>query len=238
MVNMMREHVPQQTRIHYVITRGGSAPNVIPDFAEVYYYVRHPEPTQVKELFERVVKAAEGAALGTGTSVSYEVIHGIYNKLRNDTLAMRMDANLRSVGGVHYDAAEIAFAIKLRASLPADAPPLESAAQIHAFEYRPGSGSTDVGDISWMTPTTSLATATWVPGTSSHSWQPVAAGGTGIGLKGMLVAAKTLALTARDLLSDPDLLARARADFEKRRGDDFVYDPLLGDRAPPLDYRR
>ena len=238
MVNMMREHVPEKTRIHYVITRGGSAPNVIPDFAEVYYYVRHPEPTMVKSLFDRVVRAAEGAALGTGTGVSYEVIHGIYNKLPNDTLARRMDANLRRIGGVRYDTEELEFARALRKNLPDDAPPLESAAEIHAFEYRPGSGSTDVGDVSWTTPTTSLATATWVPGTTAHSWQAIAAGRTSIGVKGMLVAAKTLALTARDLLSNPELLQKARAEFDERRGDDFIYEPLLGDRPPPLDYRR
>ena len=86
MVNMMREHIPQESRIHYVITKGGLAPNVVPDEAEVYYYVRHPRMNVVDELFKRVVKAAEGAALGTETSMSYEVMHGNYAVLPNETL--------------------------------------------------------------------------------------------------------------------------------------------------------
>jgi len=237
MVNMMREHVPQETRIHYVITSGGQAPNVIPDFAEAFYYVRHPDPAQVKELFERVVRAARGAALGTGTRMEYEVIHGIYNVLPNEALARAMDANLRRVGGVRYDAEERAFAERLRQSLGDDAPPLERAAEISPFEYYRSGGSTDVADVSWWVPTAGLRTATWVPGTAAHSWQAVAAGGTSIGVKGMVVAAKTLAMTAADLFTDPQLLAAARAEHTRRVGPDFVYESLVGDRDPPLDYR-
>ena len=99
-------------------------------------------------------------------------------------------------------------------------------------------GSTDVGDLSWLVPTAALRTVTWVPGTSAHTWQAVAAGGTGIGEKGMIVAAKTLALAAAELFEAPDLLAEARAELRRRRGADFRYQPLLGDREPPLDYRR
>ena len=94
MVNMMREHVPQESRIHYVITKGGLAPNVVPDIAEVYYYVRHPRMNVVDELFQRVVKAAEGAALGTETSMSYEVMHGNYAVLPNETLQKMIHKNL------------------------------------------------------------------------------------------------------------------------------------------------
>ena len=100
MANLMREHVPEDTRIHYVITSGGAAPNVVPDFAEVYYYVRHPDAKQVAEIFPRLLKAAEGAALGTGTTVEHEIIHGVYSMLRSDALARVMDRNLRKVGGV------------------------------------------------------------------------------------------------------------------------------------------
>jgi len=99
-------------------------------------------------------------------------------------------------------------------------------------------GSTDVADVSWVVPTTGLRTATWVPGTAAHSWQAIAAGGTSIGTKGMPVAAKTLALTAIDLMTDPALRAAAKAEYEKRVGPDFVYVPLVGDRKPPLDYRK
>lgn len=101
MVNMMREHIPQETRIHYVITSGGKAPNVVPDFAEVYYYVRHPKRDQVKDIFERVVNAAKGAALGTGTTVDYEVIGGTHDLLLNKTLGEVMQKDLEKVGGVN-----------------------------------------------------------------------------------------------------------------------------------------
>jgi aminobenzoyl-glutamate utilization protein B len=239
MVNLMREHVPQETRIHYVITAGGSAPNVIPDFAEVFYYVRHPDPKQVQEIFDRVTRAAEGAALGTGTRVEHEVIHGIYAMLPNVALAHVMQANLERVGGVRYDAEETRFAEALRRSLPEDAPSLAEAARVQPFEEEtvPG-GSTDVADVSWVVPTVGLRTATWVPGTASHSWQAVAAGGTSIGEKGMLVAAKTLAMTAVDLFTRADVLAAAKAELKKRQGPGFVYRSLVGDRPPPLDYRK
>jgi aminobenzoyl-glutamate utilization protein B len=239
MVNLMREHVPQETRIHYVITAGGSAPNVIPDFAEVFYYVRHPDPAQVQELFERVAKAAEGAALGTGTRVEHEVIHGIYAMLPNVALAQVMQTNLERVGGVRYDAEETQFAEALRRSLPEDAPALDDAARVQPFrESAPAGGSTDVADVSWVVPTVGLRTATWVPGTAAHSWQAVAAGGTSIGEKGMVVAAKTLAMTAVDLFTRPDVLAAAKAEQTKRQGPGFVYRSLVGDRSPPLDYRK
>lgn len=238
MVNLMREHVPEDTRIHYVITAGGSAPNVIPDFAEVFYYVRHPDPKQVAELFERVVKASDGAALGTGTTVTHEVIHGIYALLPNDTLGKVMDRNLRQVGGVTYTAEERAFAERLRPSLGADAPPASRAAEIAEYGIKEAGGSTDVADVSWVVPTGGLRTATWVPGTPAHSWQAIAAGGTSIGVKGMMVAAKTLALTAMDLFLDPKLVAAAQAEYRKRVGPNFTYVPLVGNRAPPLDYRK
>jgi aminobenzoyl-glutamate utilization protein B len=237
MVNLMREHVPPETRIHYVITRGGFAPNVIPDFAEVFYYTRFPTAEGAEEIFERVVKAAEGAALGTGTTMEYEVIHGLHSLLPNESLAKIMDANLRIVGGVHYTAEERAFAEQLHPTLDTDRM-LGTEAEIEPFQMRPPGGSTDVGDVSWVVPTTGLRTATWVPGTPAHSWQAIAAGGTSIGNKGLEVAAKTLALTAVDLYTNPALIQEARAELEQRRGPDFVYRPLLGDRAPPLDYRR
>jgi aminobenzoyl-glutamate utilization protein B len=238
MVNMMREHVPQETRIHYVITQGGSAPNVIPDFAEVYYYVRHPDPEQVRALFERVAKAAEGAAMGTGTRVEHEIIHGLYAVLPNEPLARVMDANMRRVGGVEYDATERAFADTLRKSLGDNPPPIEQAAEVGPVEFYRSGGSTDVADVSWVVPTAGLRAATWVPGTPAHSWQAIAAGGTSIGLKGMMVAARTLALTAVDLFTNPDLIADATAAYRKQIPPGWVYRPLAGDRTPPLDYRR
>lgn len=237
MVNMMREHIPQETRIHYVITNGGKAPNVIPDFAEVYYYVRHPKRKDVVEIFDRVVKAAEGAALGTGTKFSYDIIGGTHDLLINKTLAETMQANLDKVGGVNYTEAEIAFGKKIQPTMVAPVD-MTTAATIKPLNYinEGNSGSTDVGDVSYTLPTVGLRAATWVPGTAAHSWQAVAAGGTEIGTKGMLVASKTMALTAIDLMSNPVLLAKAMEEFIKSKGD-YKYKALLGDIKPALNYR-
>lgn len=239
MVNLMREHVPMESRIHYVITAGGSAPNVVPDFSEVYYYVRHPDPSQVNEIFERVVQAAKGAALGTETEMDYEVIHGIYNVLPNISLQEAIHSNLSRVGGVDYDAEERQFAETLRTALPSDAPPIMAASNIRPMvvSERGGGGSTDVADVSWAVATGGMRAATWVPGTSSHSWQAVAAGGTSIGNKGMIVAAKTLAMTAVDLITNESLVESAKNEHQNRLPVDWEYEPLLGDRPPPLDYR-
>jgi len=236
MTNLMREHVPQETRIHYVITSGGVAPNVVPDFAEVYYYVRHPAPESVRAIFDRVVLAAEGAALGTGTTMDYEVIGGSYSRLSLESLQRLMYENLQEVGGVEYDAEEERAAELLKETLESD-PPLGSEEEIQPFEWQMGYASSDNGDVSWMTPMGSMNAATWVPGTAAHTWQAVAADGMSIGVKGMMVAAKTLAFTALDLFSDPSLIEEIHAEFDRRRGGDFRYEPLLGDRDPPLDYR-
>lgn len=238
MTNLMREHMPSTARLHYVITDGGQAPNIVPETAEVYYYVRHPQPAMVVELFERVVTAAEGAALGTGTEMEYEVMHGNFPLLRNDVLAEVMHGHLGRLGGVDYNEAEMAFATTIRESLFGELHPLEARNEIEPFEFRQRMGSTDVGDVSWLVPTAGFGTATWVPGTPAHSWQAVAAGGMSIGHKGMMLAARVLAETARDLYTDAELVARVKAEFEERRGPDFEYRPLLGDREPPLDYRK
>ena len=237
MVNQLREHVPQETRIHYVITSGGLAPNVVPDFAEVYYYVRHPDPRTLDEIWARVLKAAEGAALGTGTRVEHEVIHAVYSLLRNETLAKVMDRELRAVGGVHYDAQERAFAEKLQTTMPPPVRPLGAAQEIQPFRLEQRYGSTDVGDVSWVVPSATVRTATFVPGTPGHSWQAVAAGGMSIGFKGMNVASQTLARAAVALYGDPTILREARREFEALRGPDFKYRALLGERSPPLNYR-
>ncbi len=237
MVNLMREHIPSDSRIHYIITNGGAAPNIVPETAEVYYYVRHPTADMALQLFERVVDAARAGALGTGTEMEYEVMHGNYPLLPNETLARRVYANLVELGGIGYDGAEVRFAQQIRTSLLGTLPPLESATRIEPFEYRQNMGSTDVGDVSWNVPTVGFSTATWVPGTPAHSWQAVAAGGMSIGHKGMLLAAKLLAVTASDLYRDPGLVRAAADELRQRQGPDFEYSALLGDRAPPLDYR-
>ncbi len=238
MVNMMREHVPQETRIHYVITKGGKAPNVVPDFAEVFYYVRHPKKDLVSSIFQRLTKAANGAAMGTETKVEYEIIGGTHDLLINKTLAEAMQKNLDQVGGVKYNAAEIAFGKKIQSSFTFKAPAIEEAASIVPLQgfIDASGGSTDVGDVSYAIPTVGLEAATWVPGTPAHSWQAVACGGTEIGTKGMMVAAKTMALTAIDLFTNPVLIAKSKEEFIKSVGD-YKYKALLGDRKPALNYR-
>ncbi|MFN3997045.1 amidohydrolase [Algoriphagus sp.] len=241
MVNLMREHVPMETRMHYVITRGGEAPNVVPAFAESYHYVRHPNALVVQEIFARMVKTAEGAALGTQTRMEYEVINGVYNLLPNETLARIMHKNLESIGGINYTPEERKFAEEIIKTYPAGVKSSpDDAGKITPFVVSEtgAGGSTDVGDISWLVPTVGLGTATWVPGTSAHTWQAVAAGGMSIGQKGMMVAAKTLTLTAMDIFKDPSVTSKALEELNRRRGEGFVYEALVGNRKAPLDYRK
>ena len=238
MVNLLREHVPEETRIHYVITEGGIAPNVVPNFAESFYYVRHPNAAVLATLWDRVIAAAEAAAVGTGTTLEYEVIHGNHSVLPNEVLARVAYDHLVALGGPRYDETDQAFAAEIAKTLPSGRYEPGSERVIEPFAIKQSKGSTDVGDVSWNVPTVGLGTATFVPGTGLHSWQAVATGGTPLAHKGTLLAAEVLAATAIDLLSQPDLVAAATAEFNDRRGPDFTYVPLLGDRDPPLDYRR
>ena len=237
MVNMMREHVPQESRIHYVITKGGLAPNVIPDEAQVYYYVRHPKERMVEELFQRVVKAAEGAALGTETDLSYEVMHGNYSVMPNEVLQSVMHTQLVNRGGITYDKEENEFAKEIYKTLLNPEARLGDQEKILPYKTIHGYGSTDVGDISWLVPTAGARIASWVPGTPGHSWQAVASGGTSIGLKGEKLAVQVLSDTAIQIYLDPSIAKKAKKELSERVGQDFNYFPLLGDRDPPLDYR-
>jgi aminobenzoyl-glutamate utilization protein B len=238
MVNLMREHVPSDARIHYVITNGGRAPNVVPDFAEAYYYARHNDMRVLEGIWERIQNAARGAALGTGTTMELELTGAVWNVLPNTYLVSLMQKNLQAVGGYEYTPAERQFAEVLRTSLDGNLPPIDSSNSVLTPEPGIGSASTDLGDVSWNVPTVQLTSATWVPGTPAHSWQAVAAGGTSIGVKGMLVAAKSMALTAIDLFTDPSHIQKARAEFDQRRGPGFKYTTRLADRKPALDYRK
>ena len=238
MVNMMREHIPQESRIHYVITKGGLAPNVVPDLAEVYYYVRHPKMTVVEDLFLRVVNAANGAAIGTDTKMTYEVMHGNFSLLPNDTLQKIVHRNLESLGGIKYNAQENEYASLMYETFFEPDNQIGSQETVRPFKTSHGYGSTDVGDVSWNVPTAGFRAATWVPGTASHSWQAVASGGTSIGLKGAELAAKTLAMSAIEIYSNPSIIEEAKAELNERVGKNFEYKPLLGDRNPPLEYRK
>jgi aminobenzoyl-glutamate utilization protein B len=238
MTNLMREHMDSSARIHYVITHGGEAPNVVPDFAEVYYYSRHPKRDKVMALFDRIVKTAEAAALGTGTKMEYEMIGGTHDLLHVPTLQRMVHRNFTKIGGFKYDDQEIEFAKKIASTLekPLDMKYIHNVAPYEVDPQGIG-GSTDVGDVSYTVPTAGLRGATWVPGTAAHSWQAVAAGGTTIGLKGMMQAAKALTLSGIELLEKNEIIRKIKEEFDEIRGKDFNYVPLLGDREPALDYR-
>lgn len=240
MVNLLREHIPISSRIHYVITNGGEAPNVVPDYAKVSYYIRSPKREILKDLTEWIGQAAEGAALGTQTRVESEIISGFYERLNNRKLAGLVQSNLKIVGGVHYDARERAFAEEIVKGLKLDVSILDQAVNIKPLEEEKpslGGGSSDVGDVSWVVPTVSFNTATFIPGSAGHSWQNVASGGTTIGTKSLINTAKVFSLSAIELYTNPQLVEEIKEEFETRRGTDFQYIPLLGDRKPALDYR-
>jgi aminobenzoyl-glutamate utilization protein B len=233
---LLREHTPDMTRIHHVVTAGGEAPNVVPDFAEVYYYVRHPDAAVARSLYQRLLKCAEAGALATETELEIEYLGGVHNLLPNETLAQVSLRNLRQLADLSYDAEETAWAEELRPTL-SDPLPLESASEVADLSSTVTRGSTDVGDVSWVVPTTGIRTVCWVPGTPAHSWQATAAGATGIGRKGMLLAARTLAATAWDLLTEPAILLDAKRELARRVGADGYRPMLEPGQEPPLDYR-
>jgi aminobenzoyl-glutamate utilization protein B len=238
MTNFLREHVPDGTRIHYVITKGGAAPNVVPDDAEVYYYVRHPDMDVVKQVWKRVEDAARGAAIGTGTSYDVSIIGSVYSFLPNETLARVQQRALETVGGFTLSAGERDFAQQLQKSEGFSAVPLEITSRVRPLMRGDAAPtSTDVGDVSWVVPTVQLYAATWVPGTVAHTWQATAAGGTSIGVKGMNVAAKSMALAGAELFTSPSIVAAAKAELSARRGAGFEYETVLAGRKPALDYR-
>jgi aminobenzoyl-glutamate utilization protein B len=240
MVNMMREHVPQESRIHYVIKKGGMTSNIVPDFAEVEYTVRNPTVDGVEDIWNRLLKAAEAGAMGTGTTVTHEVMTGLYNVIPNETLAKLMQKNLERVGGLKYTEEENRFAETIRKTVSSTTmPSISSAGEVLPYKLNGlTSASTDVGDISWVVPTAGLSVATWVPGVPAHSWQAVACDGMSIGFKGMMIAAKTIALSAADIFQQPTILKPALEELIKARGASFKYRSLAGDRNPPLDYRK
>ena len=215
-VELLREHVPDVSRIHYIIDNGGTAANIVPDFASVTLYARHPDATVLDGIWQRIVKCAQAGALATETQLELEVNHNYSNIVPNETLAGLFVRNLRLAGGVNYTPEERRFAEELRKTLPQPLPPLEAAARIEQLPEGFESYSTDVGDVSWNVPAAQFTAATLVPGTPLHSWQSTASNGSSIGRKGMVVAAKTLALTAIELLEDPALVDRVQTDFGRR----------------------
>ncbi|MEO8596965.1 MAG: amidohydrolase [Candidatus Solibacter sp.] len=236
-LEFLREHVPEATRIHYVITRGGAAPNIVPDSTELFLYARHPSMPVLDGIWERILKCAQAGALASETRLETELINSAYNTLPNDALAALADRNLRLIGGIMYTADEQKFAQQIRQSLTDLALPLGSQEKIETPEEGKGGASTDAGDVSWNFPMVEINTATFVPGVPAHTWQSAACAGMSIGRKGMLVAAKALALTGMDLFSDPAQVAAAKASFEKRRAGFEYRSRIPMDHKPPLTYR-
>ena len=237
-VELMREHVPQTTRIHYIITNGGATPNVVPATAEVYLYARHPDMPTLDGIWSRILKCAEAGALATETQMEMELVNSAYNLLPNDALTRLLDKSLRQVGGIPYAAEERAFAEALRRTFPTnDVPVLGSEREVFSIEEGISFGSTDVGDVSWIVPTGGFYAATFVAGTPSHSWQSTACAGMSIGRKGMVVAAKALALSGIDLLTEPKLIEAAQMSFDQRRAGKEYRSRLPANQKPPLNYR-
>lgn len=233
---LLREHTPDLTRIHHIITAGGDAPNVVPNFAEAYYYVRHPEAEIVRQLYPRLVNCAKAGALATETRLEIKYLGGTMPLLPNNALSQVVKSNLEQLNDMKYDDQQTEFALRIQNTLSRPEP-LESIGQVMDRTGQIGMGSTDVGDVSWVVPTTGFGTSCWVPGTAAHSWQAVAAGGTSIGRQGMQLAAKVLAASAWDLFHDPKVVAAAQAEH-KRRLSGRQYAPLLEpNQKPPLDYR-
>ena len=234
-VNYLREHIIQEARIHSVITSGGQAPNVVPAYAQVWYFVRALGRAQVEEIYARMLDIAKGAALMSGTTYDIDFVTGCYEMLPNQVISDLMYAKMQEVAAMTFTEPEIAFAGELQKTFPAGsldysytmlkkatnggfskadlANPLWTQVLPHTSTVIAMPGSTEVADVSQITPTSQLTTCCWPFGTPPHSWQITASSGSQIGFKGMLFAAKALALTALDLLTKPDLLQAAQAEF-------------------------
>jgi aminobenzoyl-glutamate utilization protein B len=234
---LLREHTPDFTRIHHVITAGGDAPNVIPDFAEVYFYVRHPEADVARGVYRRLELCAQAGALASETKLEVDYLGGTLELIPNSALTHVTISNLRALNDLEYTPEERQFAVRIQETL--DEPkPLEGLHEVVDQSSQVGRGSTDVGDVSWVVPTSGFSTACWVPGTPGHSWQACAAGGTSIGRKGMHLAARVLAASAWDLYQSPETLVTARAELQRRMGNRKYESLMRPGQQPALDYRK
>lgn len=250
--NYLREHIVQDARLHYVITKGGGEPNVVPPVAEVWYYVRAPKRKQVDEIYARLRKVAEGAALMTETRFEVEFLTGCYNTLHNHVLGNVLMDCFHEAGAPTYSHEDNEFARQMIAGFPPGhyQTAVENARErlgvdvtgkyIMDFVTEPydigkiSAGSTDVGDVSWVTPTAQFMTACNVLGTPGHSWQYAACAGMGIGHKGMLAAAKVLGLGVVRLLEDSRMLKLAQDEFKISIAGREYSSPLPEGHKPPL----
>ena len=249
-VNYMREHMPDDARVHYAyLDAGGIAPNVVQSRAKVRYLIRAADLAALTALVARVRKVADGAALMTETTVTTQVVSAVSNLMANTPLEQAMHDNLERLGPPEFDDADRAYAERIRATLtPADTaaafnrvglpvrPDLPLCDFIIPFgsHGRGGNGSTDVGDVSWVVPTVQARGATCAVGTPFHSWQLTAQGKSPAAHKGLVHVAKVMAGTALDALQDPALIARAKADLAERTRAVPYKCPLPDDVDPPI----
>lgn len=234
---LLREHTPVGTSLHHVITGGGEAPNVVPEVAEIFFYIRHPNSQVCRELYPRLLRCAEGAAHATETRLQVIHLGGTLELLPNRNLSELLEKHLKSVTPLTYSPEEQEFALRLQQFLP-ETRPLASIQDVTVLRDQMSKGSTDVGDVSWVIPTAGFTTACWVPGTPGHSWQAVACGGMSIGRKGMMLAARVLAATAWDLFCQPEIIRTAQQEHRTLREGKPYRPLLLPDQKPPHDYRK
>ncbi len=228
-VNYLREHVTDDVRLHYIIVNGGLAPNVVPDYAESYYYVRAYEPENLEDVCQRVIRIAKGAAMMTDTDVEIVYKAGSTRVLSNEALADLQYEIMQELGGIDFSAEEQAYAAEINKHFgDANVKTLTERYGIDPQIAKQGligdvlpsrdkdivsPGSSDMGDMSWYAPCSMLQTATWASRAAAHSWAVVATGRTSIGHKGMMYAAKVMALAAAELILSPHKLERAQAEF-------------------------
>lgn len=250
-VNYLREHIINDARIHYVIESGGVQPNVVPDYAASWYYVRAPERDQVDQIYARVLDIAKGASLMTGTNYKVQFITGHHSKLLNKTLSELVVRSMRKIPPIQYTDEEREFARQIGKTVTMETkretlkktgrPGWEKLMNVDIDQTVPdlwehwGPGSTDVSSVTWKAPTVEFWTATWVLGTPGHSWQNAATGATGIGHKSLIFAAKTMSSCLIDLLTQPQLLKQIKEEFAQRLDGRHYKSPLPPDLKPPLD---
>ena len=257
-VNFLREHIIPEARVHYAVTNtGGNAPNVVQATSEVLYLIRAPTILQANEIYERVQMVAKGAAMMTGTEVKVIFDKAASNYIPNDVIGSVLLKRFQEVGGPKFTDEEKEFGVKLRKTIQnvgaeagmfakfmqnMDPKLLEKLRNTVLFEFVLANkmpkiaapGSTDVGDVSWVVPTNQIGTACMVSGTPGHSWQQVTQGKMSIAHKGMMIAAKVLALSAIDLIKNPEIIAQAKEELKQTLGATEYISPIAPEIKPNI----
>ena len=233
-INYYREHIKPTVRIHYHIQDAGKVVNVVPDYAKIWTRVRDTKREGMEVVWKQVERIAEGASIMANVDYKIRLISGIHEILVNRAGGAAMQNNMEYLGAIQYTDAEQQFAKKIQASVGKPQVGIESViSPLEATLEHPMGGSTDVGDVSFIVPTIRMSATTAPKGTPWHSWAVVACSGMSIGHKGMVYAAKALAMTMVDLYEDAELLEAVKAEFKERKGD-YVYKGIVPDGPPPL----